>query len=418
MAGNLRAAVLSASQKKLEIIDEARKKKGWKKTSIAWCQAAHTTEATLKRFWRSIPIRQDSFINICQAVGLNNWKEIADALPQIEAHTDWGEAPDVTAFYGRAGELTTLKKWVVEENCRLIGILGMGGIGKTAVSVKLAKEVQDNFDYIIWRSLHQAPPLNELLTDLLEFLSYQPAPDLTGDASELISRLIECLRRYRCLLVLDNLEAILSSGDFVGHYQAGYKVYGELLKRVGETPHQSCLVLTSREKLREVALLEGETLPVRSYQLAGLGDEAREIFKEKGLVQEDKWGTLINIYRGNPFMLKIVSAFIKEVFDGKVSEFLKIGTTQVTRDISDFIEVHFERLSKLEMQIVYQLSLEKEPVALSELQESLSGVSSIELTNALASLVGRSLIEKSSGRFTLQPVVQEYVTSLELKYSE
>ena len=172
-------------------------------------------------------------------------------------------------------------------------------------------------------------------------------------------------------------------------------------------------MLTSREKLREIALLEGETLPVRSYQLTGLGDEAREILKEKRLSQEEKWGILINIYRGNPFMLKIVSAFIQEVFDGKVGDFLKLGTTQVTRDISDFIEVQYERLSELERQILYHLSQEKEAVSLTELQEMLSSVSVIELTNAVASLVGRSLIEKSAGRFALQPVVMEYVTSLD-----
>lgn len=417
MANSLKATVIAASVKGLEIVDEARKKKGWKKAAIAWCQAAHTTEATLKRFWRSIPIRQDSFIGICQAVGITDWKQIADNLPEIVAHSDWGEAPDVTAFYGRDKEIFTIKEWLGRENCRLVAILGMGGIGKTALSIKIAQQVQDRFDYVIWRSLHQATSLEQLLGDWLEFLSERSPVDVKFDSSESISRLIECLRRYRCLLVLDNIEVILSSGDFVGHYISGYKAYGELFKRIGETPHQSCLMLTSREKLREIALMEGETLPVRSYQLGGLGDEAREILKEKRLSQEEKWGILINIYRGNPFMLKIVSAFIQEVFDGKVGDFLKLGTTQVTRDISDFIEVQYERISELERQILFQLSLEKEPISLYELQEIVA-VSPIELTNAVASLVGRSLIEKSAGRFTLQPVVMEYVTSVEASLDE
>ncbi|WP_041639724.1 hypothetical protein [Trichormus azollae] len=30
----------------------------------------------------------------------------------------------------------------------------MGGIGKTAFSIKLAQEIEDQFDYVIWRSLH------------------------------------------------------------------------------------------------------------------------------------------------------------------------------------------------------------------------------------------------------------------------
>lgn len=412
MSSFFKTNVLRASPQGLEIIDCARKKKGWKKTSATWCEKARATEATLKRFWRGIPIRQDAFIGICQAVGIMDWKQIADAIPETEPNVDWGEAPDVTVFYGRERELAILEQWLITEHCRLVALSGMGGIGKTALSVKLAKQLQEKFDCVIWRSLHQAPPLQHILSDWLDFLYPRRPNNCLIDINDSLSLLLDCLRRHRCLLILDNFEAILRSGDFVGHYKEGYKVYGELLKRVGETPHQSCLLIASREKLREIALLEGETLPIRSYQLEGLGEEAREILKEKSLLQPEKWATLINIYRGNPFMLKIVSAFIKEVFDGRVGDFLKLGTTQVTRDISDFIEVHLERLSELERKIISRMALEKEPVSLSDLQESLSEYSLVEFSDALASLIGRSLVEKSAGYFALQPVVMEYITNL------
>jgi MinD superfamily P-loop ATPase len=35
----------------------------------------------------------------------------------------------------------------------------MGGIGKTALSVKLAKEIQSEFEYVLWKSLRNAPLL-------------------------------------------------------------------------------------------------------------------------------------------------------------------------------------------------------------------------------------------------------------------
>jgi transcriptional regulator with XRE-family HTH domain len=41
--------------------------------------------------------------------------------------TDWGEAPDVSLFYGREGELATLAEWIVNDGCRLVAVLGMGG---------------------------------------------------------------------------------------------------------------------------------------------------------------------------------------------------------------------------------------------------------------------------------------------------
>lgn len=64
---------------------------------------------------------------------------------------DWGEALDVSLFYGRTTELNTLQQWILQDRCRLVSILGMGGIGKTALSVKFADEIQGQFTHVIWR---------------------------------------------------------------------------------------------------------------------------------------------------------------------------------------------------------------------------------------------------------------------------
>src|ERR671933_1415920 len=80
-------------------------------------------------------------------------QQSANALPVIQGKQDWGEAIDVSRFYGRQGELQTLETWILEDCCRAIGIFGLGGMGKTALSVKLSQQVQSQFDYVIWRSL-------------------------------------------------------------------------------------------------------------------------------------------------------------------------------------------------------------------------------------------------------------------------
>ncbi|XHX79165.1 MAG: NB-ARC domain-containing protein [Stenomitos frigidus ULC029] len=94
-------------------------------------------------------------------------------------YQDWGEAIDVSIFYNRADELAQLAQWVQHDRCHLVTILGMGGMGKTALSVKLAEQVQDDFDYLIWRSLRHAPSLQELLADLISVLSDQAVVKLS-----------------------------------------------------------------------------------------------------------------------------------------------------------------------------------------------------------------------------------------------
>src|SRR5713101_7128072 len=76
---------------------------------------------------------------------------------------DWGMAPSIEGFCGREQELATVKEWIVIDRCRLIAILGIGGLGKTTFVTKVAKEVMGSFDLIFWRSLQFAPPLESLL---------------------------------------------------------------------------------------------------------------------------------------------------------------------------------------------------------------------------------------------------------------
>ena len=130
-----------------------------------------------------------------------------------EERQDWGEAPECGAFSGRTEELATLTHWILSERCRLVTLLGMGGIGKNCLSVKLELKIQDLFEFVIWRSLRNAPPLNEMLAELIRFLSNERETDLPATVDGRISLLIRYLKLSRCLLVFDNVEAILHGGD-------------------------------------------------------------------------------------------------------------------------------------------------------------------------------------------------------------
>ncbi|BAB74499.1 MAG TPA: NACHT domain-containing protein [Nostoc sp. UBA8866] len=451
-------ATLKASPQGLARIKQARSDRGWSVDDFRWLElaseilgvcwqengvlAAGISEGTWKRFLAGKQaINAEAFKAYCQVLGLN-WEEVQEGgrtkerkdtgtsrqekfLSSSHPHTDWGEAPDVSIFYGRSEELDTVKRWVTQENCRLITLLGMGGIGKTTLSVKLAQEIinsekiylSQSPEYIIWRSLRNAPPVEDILAELIQFLSGQQETNLSNHLQGRISLLLKNLRSSRCLIILDNAESILQAGDRNGRYRAGCEGYGQFLQCIAETSHQSCLILTSREKPQGLAKYEGDSLPVRSLPLTGLQEqEGRELFNVKGKFAAscDQWQVLISRYGGNPLALKIVASSIRDFFDGDVSQFLEVSQqgTFIFDDIRDLLDQQFQRLTTLEREIMYWLAINREPVTLAELQaDFVANIPPRELLESLSSLQRRSLIEKSAGGFTQQPVVMEYVSN-------
>ena len=327
---------------------------------------------------------------------------------------DLGEAPDTLNFYGRTQEIKTLTEWIVTDKCRLVAILGMGGLGKTALSVKLVELLSQQFDWIFWRSLREAPKLESILVDAIKFLSNHKKTELQGSISDQITHLLNYLRSSRCLLILDNFESILQDKVNAGEYRQDYEEYGVFIQRIGESSHQSCIVLTSRTKPEEIAVQEGESQPIRSLLLKGLEQtEATIVLEDKGLsgsVQEML--ELVELYSGNPLALKIVSTFIKDLFNGKIAEFLSQGLAPFL-GIESLLDSQFNSLSELEKEIMYWLAINREPVYMKKLfDDMLEKPMFSSIIESLENLKRRSLIEAVDGRFTLQNVLMEYMIAL------
>ena len=58
---------------------------------------------------------------------------------------DWDETSDRAGFSGRTVEVTTLNQWLVQDRNRLIALLGVGGIGKTALATAITQYVDGEF---------------------------------------------------------------------------------------------------------------------------------------------------------------------------------------------------------------------------------------------------------------------------------
>jgi WD40 repeat protein/regulator of extracellular matrix RemA (YlzA/DUF370 family) len=361
---------------------------------LQWCYPDHR----LFRDWSEF----SAFDNLPVVPG-------AGVVEKTVSHFYWGDAPDITWFYDRSSELELLKSWVTGERCRVVAILGMGGIGKTFLATAAARQLAYSFDWLIWRTMRDAPPLEETLDFLLQYL-YDGALERPGETG--ISSLLAVLRQKRCLLVLDNIETILTGGEQGSHFRKGYEAYAVLFRILAESEHQSCILLTSREKPAGLDFGFNIDSKVRALTLDGLGAaEGQQLLQSYNLSGTlEEWQTLVTRYSGNPLALKLVADTIHEVFNDSIGAYMQTGGL-VTPAISQLLDEQLERLTSLELEILYWLAIERKPISLDELMEDvLQPRSRPSLVQALMGLRRRSLIVKNEDHFSLQNVILEYVT--------
>jgi WD40 repeat protein len=325
---------------------------------------------------------------------------------------DWGDAAKLDYFYGRQSQRSELRRWIIDDRCRLVLVWGIGGIGKTTLARVFAEEIRSDFDYIFWRSLQNGLPLGDLLQSLVQLINPAEPPVIPDAAEGRIALFWDYLRSNRCLVILDNYEGSLKEGSRDGQNKDMYEEYGQLLQHMGKYEHSGCLLVTSREKLSEIALLEGETSPVRTLHLSGVDRIiAKRILQDKGLYgSQTAWEQLNECYGGNPLALKLASEPISTLFGNSIDSFLETGQTMVGT-LEKLLAQQVGRLSEVEQHVMRWLAIEREEISLHKLSRDMfPELPDQVLMDATGSLAHRSMIE-TPAPFTLQPVVMEYMTT-------
>lgn len=208
---------------------------------------------------------------------------------------------DETGFIGRKKDVQDIKKLILGNN-RVVSIIGDGGIGKTALALKVAYDILDlreknPFDVVLWCSAKTTMLTAQGIEEIKDALqSYGGLLDFlntaVGEKSESnnLSIILEYLEVFNVLLIIDNLETILDESirDFIR-----------------EASQRSKIIITSRIGLGELefrrnlfGLTETESI-VLIRQFANI--KQSEIIKQ---IPNDKLVNVVQRLHFNPLSIK------------------------------------------------------------------------------------------------------------------
>jgi tetratricopeptide (TPR) repeat protein len=396
--GSQKQNMARASIQGLEIVDKARLSKGWNKHADIWCQLAFTTKATLKRFWRREHIKQDTFIEICRAVGLNRWEEI------IERYQTPPKEPDPD-FVGREDAIAHLDN-LVQAGAKIIVIQGEGGVGKT----KLARQYFDScaIEFIeLWmpRERQNIVSCESIVEEWLRRHFYEePGLELGINLDRLRRRLRDGTRKIGILI--DNLEPAL---DRNGRFIENHRSYAELFSVLSDSSVKCLTLITSRERLYEAGI------EINYYVLKGLNDSAwRQFFQRRNLTDSAAISEMCKAYGGNAKAMQIISGAVCTDFECDVDAYWRASKNDllIEPELENLVVSQFNRLQEIDLEaykLLYRLGCYRYQdvsfVKIEGLFCLLWDVPESQRRRVINRLCDRSLVECKRGKYWLHPVI-------------
>ena len=326
-----------------------------------------------------------------------------------ENYYDLSEAPDLYPLCDRHSEVTTLKQLILQNHSRIITILGLTGIGKSTLTVELIAQIKNKFDYIIWRNIDNYSSCESLQINILKFLSQtyftSQKKEKISNSQTINNQLIDYLRKYRCLLIFDNLQEIFASGKLAGTYLQEHENYGKFFQQIATLSHQSCLLLLSQEKPKIISTNNH----CHTLKIDGLGKSAVAILKDINLTYEEQSLELINLYSGNPLWLNIIADAVEDLFNGNIAQILSCPSIYLG-DLEPILDKYFQRLSELEKQVILWMASQETAVDIYNTSPDFPLLHS-DLWKGIQSLKRRCLVTKQDNLFALLAVLKQYIIS-------
>ncbi len=318
-----------------------------------------------------------------------------------------------TSFVGRALELSEVTELLVQPDCRLLSVVGAGGVGKTRLALKIAQQrleaggFADGVVFVPLEAHTSAATIPAVVADALGLtLSGQE------DASSVVLRF---LAEKRLLLVLDNFEQLLGGTVFVR----------ELTRNCPRLK----LLVTSRMKLNLeqewIVTVEGMTFPEESTTLERAAYfDAVQLFSMRARRAQPGFSLtaetlpavarICQLVHGMPLAIELAASWLRALPVSEVAKEMEAGTDRLESLTQDVPERHrsvravfdhsWSLLSQREKEVLRRLSVFRGGFR----REAAAVVSGATLP-VLARLVDKSLLYMSlEGRYDRHPLLAQY----------
>ena len=351
--------------------------------------------------------------------GLPGWREYpifyyTDSKPRLPK-----------LFLGREREFQSVKdKLLGEDGCSVLPILGPGGIGKTTLAVMVSedRDICREFEKVIYFSLSNPISPIEFSRTAIKVISKNQEVDISENFDISLTKLLNLLRRSKCLIVLDNYQSVFELGGEPGKHAKDFIDYGKFLQKVVEERHLSTVLIASREKpkLLDAYNLEDLSSPML---IEGINSNAArsmiDVKDDLHILDEcavDDWDEFVYFLQGNPLLILLTSAYVRDDYEGNISEYLRAEEARPASTIPGFLdELLDKRFSTYEKEVFLWMTVNREPVTIDVLQKDTIFLSRERIRTALGRLQRRYVIEKinssKKGEYYLPPAILEHTTS-------
>ena len=322
-----------------------------------------------------------------------------------------------TPLIGRQREVEELGQLLRDPQCRLLTLVGPGGIGKTRLAIETASQLQDIFaDGVYFVPLAPVNTTRFIVPVIAEAIGFTFQSARSADPK---AQLFSYLKEKQVLLLTDNLEHLLA--------EPGIELLAELLANASQVK----LLATSRELLG----LQGEWLydvqglpvPERQFVQESAQNTSVELFLQRArrayvgfsatTVDFSAIVRICQLVEGMPLAIELAAAWVRTLSCNEIAQEIERGLDFLSLSARDLPARHhsinavfdhsWKLLSEQEQAILCRLSVFRGGFR----REAAEAVADATI-NVLSNLVAKSLIRHNAdNRYDLHELIRQYTTS-------